>query len=147
MKITDRQIIEACENSLTMSEACSKTGLHFNTFMGRSKLLGVYKPNKGGKGLKKSKKIGEDNFSIENILNGSHPQYQSHKLRIRLIREGYKEEKCENCEIKEWNNKRLPFELDHIDGNKHNHLLVNLRILCPNCHSQTKTFRSKNIKK
>jgi hypothetical protein len=34
-------------------------------------------------------------------------------------------------------------ELDHIDGNSNNHLLTNLRILCPNCHSQTSTFRFK----
>lgn len=42
--------------------------------------------------------------------------------------------------------KKINCELDHIDGNRTNHLLENLRILCPNCHSQTNTFRGKNIK-
>ena len=37
-------------------------------------------------------------------------------------------------------------ELHHIDGDRTNHKLDNLQILCPNCHSQTATFRAKNIK-
>ena len=40
-------------------------------------------------------------------------------------------------------NKVLNCELDHIDGNPTNHKLKNLIILCPNCHSQTDTYRSK----
>ena len=36
------------------------------------------------------------------------------------------------------------YEIHHIDGNRTNHSLVNLRMLCPNCHAQTETYRSKN---
>jgi len=43
--------------------------------------------------------------------------------------------------------KPLTLQLDHIDGNSSNNLLENLRFLCPNCHSQTPTYGSKNIKK
>ena len=46
----------------------------------------------------------------------------------------------------EWNDKKINMELDHIDGNRTNHKLKNLRMLCPNCHSQTDTYRAKNIK-
>ena len=35
-------------------------------------------------------------------------------------------------------------EVDHIDGNASNSTLNNLRILCPNCHSMTTTFRARN---
>ena len=79
------------------------------------------------------------------IFENKHPQYQTNKLRIRLIKEGIKEHECESCGIREWMNNPISLELDHIDGNKTNHSLDNLRILCPNCHSQTSTYRGKNI--
>ena len=71
---------------------------------------------------------------------------QSFKLKGRLIAEGLKEHKCECCGITEWNGKPAPIELDHINGNHHDNRLENLRILCPNCHAQTDTYRGKNKK-
>lgn len=38
----------------------------------------------------------------------------------------------------------VPVEIDHIDGNSSNNNLENLRVLCPNCHSLTPTFRNLN---
>ena len=53
---------------------------------------------------------------------------------------------CVECGTKDtWNDKQLVLQLDHKDGNNKNNLLDNLRWLCPNCHSQTKTFAGKNI--
>lgn len=54
--------------------------------------------------------------------------------------------KCQNCSISDWNGNSLSFECDHIDGDGSNNRLSNARLLCPNCHSQTPTFRAKNIK-
>lgn len=55
--------------------------------------------------------------------------------------------KCSNCNLlPEWQNKTLVLQLDHIDGNKNNNLLTNLRFLCPNCHSQTPTYGGKHNK-
>ena len=51
---------------------------------------------------------------------------------------------CEECGVKSWNGKELNMELHHIDGNRTNHLLENLQLLCLNCHSQTENFRAKN---
>lgn len=44
----------------------------------------------------------------------------------------------------EYNFKPLALELDHIDGDSSNNELSNIRLLCPNCHSQTPTYRAKN---
>jgi len=44
------------------------------------------------------------------------------------------------------NGKQLTLQLDHIDGNSDNNELENLRLLCPNCHTQTDTWVSRNIK-
>lgn len=44
-----------------------------------------------------------------------------------------------------WNNKELKLDLDHINGDPTDNRLDNLRFLCPNCHSQTNTYKGKNI--
>jgi hypothetical protein len=55
---------------------------------------------------------------------------------------------CEECALLPmWNNKPLMLEIDHIDGDRKNNKRSNLKLVCPNCHSQTPTFRAKNIKK
>ena len=51
---------------------------------------------------------------------------------------------CQECGIKEWNGKPISLECDHIDGNRENNVLSNAKLLCPNCHSQTSTYRIKN---
>lgn len=58
-----------------------------------------------------------------------------------LEERGYK---CEICRIVEWQGKNIIFEIDHIDGDNRNNEKNNLRILCPNCHSQTDTWRGRN---
>jgi 5-methylcytosine-specific restriction endonuclease McrA len=66
-------------------------------------------------------------------------------LRKRLIHE--RNYTCEHCGLTGlWNGKPLTLEMDHIDGNNKNNDVKNLQILCPNCHSQTHTFRGKNNK-
>lgn len=51
---------------------------------------------------------------------------------------------CLHCGITEWNNKPITFQFDHIDGNSDNNTPENIRMLCPNCHSQTETYGVKN---
>ena len=84
---------------------------------------------------------------LEDILNNkTEKPYGSSKLLKRLIKEEYKEYKCEICGLTEWQGKHITLQLDHIDGNHNNNSLDNLCILCPNCHSQTDTFAGKKCK-
>lgn len=84
--------------------------------------------------------------SIDNYLNNSIP-IGSHQLRLRLIKEGIKEHRCENCGLSEWLGQPISLELNHIDGNNSNNNLINLNLLCPNCHAQTPNYRGLNKKK
>lgn len=55
-----------------------------------------------------------------------------------------REHRCEICSNTTWNDAPLPLELDHIDGDHTNNASENLRIICPNCHAQTPTYKAKN---
>lgn len=65
----------------------------------------------------------------------------------RLIAGGYKEYKCECCGISEWNDKPLKLQIHHINGDNKDNRIENLQILCPNCHTQTENYCSKNNSK
>jgi hypothetical protein len=137
-----------CKNALTMSEAYrlyleNNETVGFNTFVRVSKELGCYNPNKSGKGTsKQTPKV----FSTQDIIDGKVPTFQTNKLRKRLLKDGLFKEECCICKLTEWNGKPIPLELDHINGINNDHRLCNLRIICPNCHAQTDTYKGKNIK-
>lgn len=83
---------------------------------------------------------------LAEILQGLHPTYQTFKLKKRLIQENILPYQCALCALSEWRGSELALQLDHIDGDGHNHRRSNLRLLCPNCHSQTDTWCGKNKK-
>lgn len=70
--------------------------------------------------------------------------YQTYKLKLRLISEKILEYKCSQCGISSWLGNDIALELDHENGICNDHRLQNLRLLCPNCHSQTSSWRGKN---
>lgn len=69
--------------------------------------------------------------------------YQSSKLRLRLIRDGFKEAVCECCGLTSWNNVPIPLELHHLNGIHTDNRLSNIQLLCPNCHALTESFSNK----
>lgn len=84
--------------------------------------------------------IGKPLIPLNKILI-KNSDFQSFKLKKRLFKEGLKQQKCEICG---WAEKTtdgyLPLELDHINGDRRDNRLENLRILCPNCHSISSKF-------
>jgi hypothetical protein len=142
-QINEIHFRDICLKANSMAEAAVKLDLHFNTFKKYALKFNCYNTNQSGKGMVKGM---PPRIDLQEILDGKHPHFQTFKLKNRLLKEKIIENKCSICDIEEWNGKKLNMELDHIDGERTNHRLENLRMLCPNCHSQTDTYRAKNIK-
>lgn len=148
----------ACSNSHVQTESQNKSrslkmiGRRFDTkYINRNKEgLRRYWSNpenriKHSQSIKKSWENPErNNFRRQYSLD----DYLSNKVRAgtgilkrRLLNSGLKKNNCEGCGIPPlWESKKLVFQLHHIDGNRENNNLENLKILCPNCHSQTENF-------
>jgi DNA-binding CsgD family transcriptional regulator len=65
-------------------------------------------------------------------------------VKLRLLREGLKEERCEPCGLTDWRDEPVTLALHHINGKRHDNRLENLELLCPNCDSQTSNFAGRN---
>lgn len=52
---------------------------------------------------------------------------------------------CEECKNTEWLGQPIMLEVDHINGDRTNNSELNLKLLCPNCHAQTPTWRNRKL--
>lgn len=136
--------------SYQWAEVCRKLGI--KPFTGaqwhltkRAKALGVDYSHFKGQGWSRGKAFPQRRRPLAEYLVADGPFIKSDELKKRLIRDGVKAHQCEACGITQWMKRPAPIELDHINGNHYDNRLENLRILCPNCHSQTETFSTKNI--
>lgn len=150
-KYTNDEFVSAVTTSTSIAEVLRKlhlreAGGNYSSIKKKMSALGLSLA-KGPNGQSWAKgKTFQPKRSVEEYLNNS-ASINSFKLKLRLLKEGIKQAKCECCGITEWNSKPAPLELDHINGNGKDNSLTNLRLLCPNCHAQTDTYRGKNISK
>lgn len=110
-------------------------------------LIKTYQENKrelrGFSDLSRIKSLESRKQNLLNLfLKNPNRLYSSESLKSYLIQLG-RNYRCESCGISEWNNKEITLEIDHIDGNRINNYPDNLRFLCPNCHSQTESWRGR----
>jgi 5-methylcytosine-specific restriction endonuclease McrA len=88
------------------------------------------------------KKLPIDEILVKNS------NYSTGKLKQRILNCGLIKNQCSKCGLKDsWQGEHITLQLDHINGDHNDNRLENLRIMCPNCHSQTKTFGGRNNKK
>lgn len=128
-----KKMISECK---PLAEMCRKFDIKQETLQKHLHNLGIYyKGNMHRKGMAhpEARANAEQYFKNEKCISAS-------ALRKILIRDGYKEERCECCGLSEWMGKRIPLELHHKDFNHYNNNLDNLQILCSNCHMQIHNY-------
>lgn len=152
-KWTGKQLREFTKNVYSVRQLLKKLQLKEagGNYTQIKKYLNIYKIDTShfrGKAWNRGlKEIGKPLIPIEKILV-TKSTFQSFKLKKRLFSDKLKPEHCELCGwSKRSKDGRLPLELDHINGDRYDNRLENLRILCPNCHSLQETHRGRNIKR
>lgn len=82
---------------------------------------------------------------LEDLLVAGRP-CNSARLKDRLLEAGLLENKCAVCGLgPKWNGLPLVLQLDHINGDHDDNRLENLRLLCPNCHTQTENYAGRSV--
>lgn len=137
LNFTKEQIEEAINNTKSMAKAAKELGVCYATFKKYADEYNLFSPNQSGKGLIKGKryKRGDDVFKKGRRIG------TMVLIKFLKLERGWK---CEECGLDQWQGKDLTLELDHINGDTSDNTRSNLRFLCPNCHSQTDTWRGRN---
>ena len=78
---------------------------------------------------------------VKRITDVNHAKTDSTRRKCLIQAHGHT---CMICSNSYWNGVPIPLELDHIDGDSQNNALINLRVVCPNCHALTPTYKGKN---
>lgn len=143
------ELNNAVKESFSKSEVCKKLGIepvgrNITSIGKRIKELGLDDSHFTGqlhnKG-KHDKKTPLKDLLVENS------NYNSSRLKERLIEEKLKEKKCELCGETHKLGKPIPLQLHHINGDHFDNRLENLQILCPTCHAMTENFNKPKLSK
>ena len=144
----EERLREAAKESGSMREVLDRMGVsgnsgsaNYRTLKKYAKMYDISLPTGAG-GLGNPKVENEKLFSDRGVhVNGS-------TLRKRMVRDLGMENKCALCNLSdEWNGLPIVLQVDHINGKNTDNHIDNLRLLCPNCHSQTDTFCGKKPNK
>lgn len=127
-----------CSNSRIFSEESKQKKSIAN--LGKTARKTPISPEERASNIAKTKA-----WALEKYKSTPFNELGSENRKRRVLEE--QENKCNHCGISEWNGNPIVLELEHKDGNNKNNDRSNLECICPNCHSQTKTWRGRNNKR
>lgn len=147
-----KEVLEiTVKESLSISDICKKmnikpVGGNYKTIKKYINLYGIDKSHFTGQGWNTGDKFKKFNkeYDLEDILIENSNYTNNTNLKKKLLSKKLIEYKCNICNLSNWMNKKIVLHLDHINGDNLDNRLENLRLLCPNCHSQTDTYCGKN---
>ena len=150
-KFTEEQLQLAVNKSLSIAQVCRELGIrpvggNYKTLHAKLKLFNINTAHFTGAAWNQGKRfksfskthLNEDVFKVDSIV------VNNRVVKKRLLDQGILTYRCAVCNISEWNGKPITLELNHINGVNTDNTILNLELLCPNCHSQTDNFRGKN---
>ena len=148
---TEDNLRQIVNESKSFSDVCRQLGIkakgsNFNTVKKYINLYDIDISHFVGAGWKRDKSTNDIALIDLNDILKDGTSYKPSKLKKRLIDAGLKVDVCEVCGIDKWNGKDITLELHHINGNRYDNRLENLQVLCPNCHSQTDSYKRKDGK-
>lgn len=147
---TDAEFRDAVTTSHSIAGALKRlelvpTGANYAGFHAHAARLEIDTSHFLGQGHMKGKtRAWGSELPLHEILVRSSNYLNRHQLKRRLLKAGLLDERCEGCGISTWRNAPLSLHLDHINGEYNDNRIANLRLLCPNCHSQTATYGGRN---
>ena len=143
---TKEQIVEASEKASCGAEASRMLGVPYKAYKRMAMKFGCMKKVQGAHSKSKSGTC--DYRALKDFLDGKYAnrRISSYRILKYLIVSGLCEYKCEECGTLTWNGRPIRLHVHHIDGNHIHNVVENIKLLCPNCHSQTDTYCGQNIK-
>jgi hypothetical protein len=146
---TKEEFEDAVNKSQSIQGALLRLGdvtRSYNTFHRYEKFWNVDTSHFCGQVLSgKSTKGRVHKIPLEQILVKNSTYHSGTGLKNRLLDANLIKNECSECKLVKWNGKNITLQLDHINGDHWDHRLENLRILCPNCHSQTETYCTRGV--
>lgn len=143
------EVQEIIDASSSISNMVSNLGKPGNTYF-YTRILGefIMKNKFDFSKMKENLKIARRNQHTKKLVFDTNSTSNRGSIKKYLLKNGTLENKCSECGIKDtYNGKPIVMDLDHINGINNDNRIENLRMLCPNCHSQQDTSCGKNIKR